>query len=151
MDMAIPAGANPGEVVFRNPDMFQVLPLRDLLRTLLPKGTEGCVIEDLDLIIRHYGPKYQLDAKGRVMLIEHKFPTHYLGRAQENTFGLIHELMRLGDPKRKRYLGYYVLQFAFDENKLPIFPATVNRQYQMDKTEFVKWLNGITILPSLWD
>lgn len=136
--------------VFRNPDLYQVLPLREYLRGALPSGGDGCVIEDLDLLVRHYGPRYQLDSFGRFMLVEQKHPGSDIGTAQKRTFGLLHQLLRMADPDRKRYLGYYLLWVHFGPNNTPIFPITINRQHVLSEPDFLKWLNGETILPSLW-
>lgn len=137
--------------VFRNPDKFQVLPLREYLREELPPGSAGCVVEDLDLLVRHYGMRYGLDATGRFMLIEQKHPGSFIGTAQQMTFGLVHSVLRKGDPDRERYLGYYVLEVAFDEGQMPVFPVRVNRKYTLDRAQFVEWMNGALVLPSLFD
>lgn len=137
--------------VFRNPDKFQVLPLREYLRRKLPAGSSGCVIEDLDLLVRHFGNNYGIDTIGRFMLIEQKHPGSFIEGAQVWTFRLVHDTLRKGDPDRKRYVGYYVLNIAFDSNKNPIFPVTVNRSLSLDEKQFLKWLNGALVLPSMFD
>src|SRR4029450_4557735 len=95
--------------VFRNPHLFQVLPLREYIRLNFPSGPEGFVTEDLDLLVRHFGRKYSQDLFGRFMLIDHKSLGANLGSAQEWTFKLVHSTLRAGDPKRQRYLGYFLL------------------------------------------
>jgi hypothetical protein len=135
---------------FRNSDIYQRLPIRDYLRTALPEGSQGMVVEDLDLVIRHYGNSYRLDGKGRLMLVEQKHPPAWIEYAQEKTFGLIHQLIRAGDPDKKRYLGYYVLQIAFNGEE-PVFPVTVNRKHELDKAQMLDWFNGKLILPGLWE
>lgn len=137
--------------VFRNPDKFQVLPLREYMRLTLPSGPSGCVVEDLDILVRHYGINYGLDATGRFMLIEQKFPGSFIGSAQIRTFGLIHDTLRKGDPNRERYVGYYVLNIAFDDFGNPMFPVTVNRSHVLDEDKFGQWLNGALVLPSMFD
>lgn len=137
--------------VFRNPHLFQQLPLRDYMRKHLPAGGAGCVVEDLDVVIRHYGTKYQLDATGRFMLIEQKHPGSFIATAQQMTFGLMHATLRKGDPNRERYTGYYVLNIAFDDDGNPIFPVLVNRKHQLDESQFKEWMNGALVLPSLFD
>lgn len=138
------------EHIFRNPDLFQRLPLRDYLRTAFPNGNSGFVVEDLDVVVRHYGTDYHTDTKGRLLLIEQKHPGHGIGAAQKMTFGLMDTLMRKADPERLRYLGYYVLQVAFGVGNAPVFPVRVNGQ-EMDATEFRRWITGEVILPSYFD
>ncbi len=138
--------------VFRNPHLFQQLPLRDYMRDKLPTGGQGCVVEDLDVVIRHFGYKYHLDSDGRFMLIEQKHPGSFIETAQVFTFRLIHRTLRAGDPEKKRYIGYYVLNVAFDEeDEKPIFPVLVNKIHKLDEPEFLKWLNGEIALPSMWE
>jgi hypothetical protein len=137
--------------IFRRPDLFQLLPAREYVRSHMPSGPAGCVVEDLDLVIRHFGIAYQLDATGQFMLVEQKHPGAWIGPAQERTFRLIHDVCRLGDPKRSRYIGYYVWQVAFGAENLPIFPCLVNRIHKLDETGFLAWMNFRLILPSLFD
>ena len=136
---------------FRNPDLFQVLPLRDYLRSPgWPDGKDGFVVEDLDVVVRHFGNTFHTDAKGRLLLIEQKHPGHWIRTAQEKTFGLMDTLLRKADPERVRYLGYYILQVAFDADNAPVFPVRMNKQ-AMDATEFRKWITGETVIPSYFE
>ncbi len=136
---------------FRNPDLFQVLPLRDYLRSPgWPNGSDGFVVEDLDIVIRHFGNGYHTDAKGRLLLIEQKHPGHWIRTAQQKTFGLLHGLLRKADPERQRYIGYYVLQVEFGDGSEPMFPVRVNGK-ELDAAEFKRWITGETVLPSLFD
>lgn len=132
------------DTVFRNPDKFQVLPLREYIRQEFPRGSDGLVAEDLDLVIRHFGSNYGTDAKGRLMLIEQKHAGYGIGTAQQKTFGLIDELLRRGDPDGQRYLGYYLLNCVFDGMQ-PVFPVTVNGQ-ELDREQFHEWLEGALVV-----
>ena len=96
---------------FRNPELFQVLPFREWMRKNLPSGSQGMVIEDLDLVIRVYGTNFGSDAVGKFMLIELKFKKSWIGQAQKRTFGQIDRLLRKADPDAKRYMGYFVVQY----------------------------------------
>jgi hypothetical protein len=100
---------------FRNEDKLQRLPFRDWLRKYLPSGDQGFVVEDLDLVIRLFGSAYRLDSKGAFALIELKYMRTDIGKAQRMTFGLIDEVARLGDPQRKRYLGYFLIQYTDED------------------------------------
>jgi len=100
---------------FRNPDKLQVLPYRDWLWRNLPPGRSGYVVEDLDLVLRIYGPMYDSDADGRLMFVELKFGNTTINPAQRKTFGLIDNLMRRGDPDGRRYAGYFVLNYADED------------------------------------
>lgn len=81
----------------------------------MPSGDKGYVVEDLDLVIRLFGSSYRLDSKGAFALIELKFNQADLEFAQKKTFGLIDEVARLGDPQRKRYLGYFLIQYSNED------------------------------------
>lgn len=126
---------------FRNPDKVQVLPLREYLRRELPNGRDGFVVEDLDLLIRHFGPRYGTDSQGRFMLIEEKRNGCTIGAAQQRTFGLVDEVLRKGDPNRERYTGYYLLNTVYDGNNELAFPLRVNGQ-TMTRDQFHQWLEG---------
>lgn len=136
--------------IFRNPDKFQVLPVRDFIREVMPNAKEGYVVEDLDMVIRIYGEKFGVDDIGRFMLVEQKWIPTWLTGGQENTFGLIHRLLRMADPRRERYWGYFVLRMnndnprnasLIDLNRCPITPD-----------ELLRWLAFENIgVPSLWD
>jgi len=124
--------------VFRNPDKFQVLPYRDWLRKNQPQGSQGYVVEDLDLLVRGYGPRYGTDAKGRFMECELKFYPRNIGPAQKRTFGLRDEMMRRGDPDGERYLGFYVVQYDNEDWDLSKF--WVNG-LPMTRDEFHKFID----------
>jgi len=126
---------------FRNPDKFQVLPFRDWLRTNLPNGSNGMVVEDLDLVVRCYGPMYGKDGDGMFMLVENKFGMATLGVAQVKTFGLIDRLLRQADPEARRYRGYYLVQYDCEEWEKANFRINgtpVTREQFMDFWNF-KW------------
>jgi len=97
--------------VFRHPDKFQQLPFRDWLRKNKPPGPHGYVVEDLDLVIRVFGKDFHTDAIGKFILVELKFGAAWIGHAQERVFSLVNSLLRTADPERKRYLGYYIVQY----------------------------------------
>lgn len=104
---------NNGNPKFRRPDILQILPHREYLRTpdLFPKGSDGFVVEDLDLVIRRFGSTiFQLDEIGKFMLCEFKILPATLGKAQWRTFILIDKLLRKSDPSKQRYAGYYLIQ-----------------------------------------
>lgn len=97
--------------VFRNPDLYQVLPWRDWMRENLPGGGAGMVVEDMDIVLRRYGPLANWCRDGTISFIEVKTFSSFMGRAQEMTFGLIDRLMRKADPDEKYYKGYYVIRW----------------------------------------
>jgi hypothetical protein len=77
----------------------------------MPSGSEGFVTEDLDLVVRLFGAKYNTDATGKFMLIELKHGNAQPAIAQQKTFGLIDSLLRKADPNKQRYLGYFILNY----------------------------------------
>jgi len=139
----------------RNPDLVQALAWRESMRQDLPPGGQGMVIEDLDLVLRWFGSKYNLDGIGRLRLVEMKHITSGIGRAQESTFGLIDLMCRTGNPER--YDGFFVVQAdmnAVDELELPSgrvvevwsddIEIRVCGQWAqtMTKTEFMAWCDS---------
>lgn len=101
--------------VFKNADIFQVHGFREWIRKNMPSGPQGFVVEDLDLVPRVYGPSYGTDEKGKFALMELKYGRAQPARAQINTFGLIDGLLKNGDPQRKRYRGYHVLNYTNED------------------------------------
>ena len=97
---------------FRNGDKFQILPHREWIRKQLPPGRDGVVVEDLDLVLRVYGERFNTDATGKFMFVELKYGSALPGIAQKKTFGLIDDLLKKADPEGIRYKGYWVLQYT---------------------------------------
>lgn len=97
-----------------HPEFIQVLSFREWLRSdRFPTGSEGFVVEDLDLVVRWYVSK--VDEVGKFMFCEIKNNRAGLKPAQRNTFRLIDELLRRGDPSRERYIGFYLIQPSLPE------------------------------------
>jgi len=122
--------------IFRNPDKFQVLPWRDLLRDLLPPGREGIVVEDLDLVICRFGKRegraYSDD--GKFLLMEVKYQNFRPNYAQRKVFGLIDRLLKKADPEKKHYIGYYVLHWWDDDH------VKIDNGSDMTKEQLKEWL-----------
>ena len=110
------AGELRAKPKLRYPELVQRLAWRDFIRKKVPPGYKGYVAEDLDLVMRHFTPGE--DPVGKFMLIEFKCGKSGLDWAQRKTFGLIDSLLRKADPGRRRYFGYYLLQYSnHDFNK----------------------------------
>lgn len=101
----------------RHPDMDPARGIRDAIRRLCPNGSAGFVAEDLDLVIRTFGPDYGSDSTGKFALIEVKFGQTPLGASKAHTFGLIDKLLRDGDPSGARYLGFFVLRHQIRDER----------------------------------
>lgn len=97
---------------FRRPDLLQVLPERDFFRQYLPNAAAGMVVEDLDLVLRTFGPNFDMSDIGRFRLVELKHGSAGLTGGQIRTFGLIDRLLTLADPEREFYDGFYVVQYT---------------------------------------
>lgn len=108
--------------VFRNPDKYQVLPWREWIRTVMPVGTEGFVVQDLDLIIYRFGPliSRELDMYGKFILLDVKYKKLYLEYSQEILFGLIDYLLRKSDPYQNYYVGFYILVWDDEPDEISI-------------------------------
>jgi hypothetical protein len=129
---------------------LQHFPYRDWIRENMPSGEEGFIAEDGDLVMRLYGPKYGLDEKGIIYLVELKHDNQKgessdFNGSQKRTYGLQDELMRAGDPTGKRYWGFYIIQYSEDDwNK-----ASFKINYKpVSREEFLKfWEDPRSIEP----
>ena len=110
--MAGSAAATPR---FRNSDKLQVLSHREWMRQHMPAGSEGYVVEDLDLVLRVYGPGWGTDSVGKFMLLELKFGKASIGAAQRKTFGLMDSLIKTSPLAPGRYLGYFVVNYSDED------------------------------------
>lgn len=95
-----------------------VFELRELLRghkhRTMPEGRDGFVVEDLDLILRWYGPRFNQDSIGRFRLVELKrLGAGILEEAQRRTFDLLDSVITNSD----RYDGFYVVEFDDDRHR----------------------------------
>lgn len=133
--------------IFRNPDKFQVLPLRDYLRgEKFPSGKGGLVVEDLDLVLLRFGPLVgrDYDADGKIAIVESKNKGYTLPYAQIRTFRLLDKLLRSGDPKGEHYAGFYVLNWDNENNT----PVAINYR-PCTQQEFDDWVVGKLDIPPL--
>lgn len=101
----------------------QLLKFREYIRSALPGfgNGNGFVALDLDLIVRTYGIQYDTDQSGRFALIELKFGYGDLTMAQKNTFGLITRLLRQADPHKKRFLGFFRVNYSHEDWEVASF------------------------------
>ena len=125
--------------VFRSGDKYQLLQYREYIRNhpQSPLPRDGYVVEDLDMLIRGFGPRFQTDDLGKFVEIELKFGRKWLTYGQLKTFGLRDRLMRQGDPAGKHYLGFYVINYSDDDWKVSDF--WINRK-AVGKTGLDKFL-----------
>ena len=151
-----------GIPTLRNPNIVQPLAYRETLRQHLPTGSDGMVVEDLDLVLRWFGGNYALDDIGRIRLVEIKHQGFGIGRAQESTFGLIDRLCQVGAEAVRnqelvdRYDGFFVVQVDMNHVTPLELPSgrvvevwaddievVVNGDIQqiMDKWQFIEWCN----------
>ena len=103
--------ADSQKPVFRNPELYQVLPWRECFRNNFPTAKQGYVVEDLDLLILKFGEAIgrDKDDDGKFILCEIKTNGASMGYAQQRVWGLVHRTLRLGDPDRKYYHGFYLI------------------------------------------
>ena len=130
-----------GKPVFRNPDKIQVLEWREWMRKNMPIGRAGFVAEDLDLIVRRYGSLEHGSSDGKFMLIEIKQCGKTIGYAQKRTFGLIDRLLRLSDPNKEHYIGFYLINWNGDH-------VVINQKEKLDMNGLKQFLLGeLEIIP----
>lgn len=108
--------------VFRNPDKYQVLPWREWIRTVMPTGHEGFIVQDLDLIVYRFGSLISRshDKYGQFIMLDVKYKKFYLEYSQKILFGLIDCLLRKADPEQNNYKGFYILVWDDDPNEISI-------------------------------
>lgn len=124
--------------VFEYPDKFQQLSFRDWLRQNKPPGSDGYVVEDLDLVLRVYSKAYDTDHIGRFMLCELKFKSAWINHSKRKTFGVMDELLRNADPERKRYAGFFVIQYTDDDWSVSSF--RVNKM-ELNRLQFSQFMD----------
>lgn len=111
------------------------------LRAYGPKSRDGFVVEDLDLILRRYSKK---DGKGRFYLAEVKKRGSKVNMAQRKTFGLIGEVLVRGDPHRRHYMGFALVEWAECNDGAHYWVTMiggdgVKRTIYMKPREFAAW------------
>jgi hypothetical protein len=114
-------------------------PKREFIRKHLPSGRQGFVVEDLDLILRHFGHNYQLDSQGRISLIEIKVGIGTFGPSKAYTFGLLDQMCR-SSTMADRYRGFYLIYTETDD--WDNAPVMFVNGHHLAADEFKHWLNG---------
>ena len=121
------------------------------MRENLPSGREGLVLEDLDLVVLHYGRLIGRphSADGRFMLVEIKTKYGKVGYAQQRVYKLIHKLLRYADPNHQYYGGYHVLHWDPPQFKLDNYPITEQqmKDFLMGRIYIVSPLDSAESLP----
>ncbi len=136
--------------VFRNPDLYQLDELRELIRgrkhQSMPGRGDGFVVEDLDLVIRWYGRKWGLDGKGRYRLCEVKHANGEFTRGQSNTFGLIAQDLQ----SSKRFDGFYIIRHSDGAHDQDTTYEVNGARLTCDG--FLDWVqNPHSDIPGLWE
>jgi hypothetical protein len=129
--------------VYRNGK--EIHPVRQFLRNAIPRGEEGCVVEDCDLILRRYGPRYGLDQIGRFKLCEMKYgkrtPLEY---AQQMTFASMDYVLR-SSKEKWRYEGFFLVHYeGRDHEGYPTW-YWVNGE-SLRPQGFAKWAEGHIVI-----
>jgi hypothetical protein len=133
---------NPnGKPVFRNPDKVPVLRFRELLRDKGLTPEKGLVVEDIDIVALRYGPIIgrHKDADGEFILGEVKHGLAKTDYAQRRTFSLINRLLRLGDPEKKYYKGFFLIQ-ELEDSTWRVNGTTLS------ESQFVEFIEGKLII-----
>jgi hypothetical protein len=125
------------EFRFRQSAEESIYQLRELLRgrkyRQMPSGPEGFVVEDLDLVLRWYGPTFGLDSIGRMRLCEVKRWGTRLKTAQNYTWGMLAERLEGWD----RFDGLYVIE-TFDDDHDEDTTYRIDG-IELSSSEFLNW------------
>ena len=91
-----------------SPYFLSTLKKRAYVSSLLSRGNEGYVLEDIDLVLVRWSNN---DRLGRFKLLEFKENQHYLDKSQRLTFGLIDKMLKSLD-ESYRYEGLYLINIV---------------------------------------
>jgi hypothetical protein len=89
---------------------YQCIPYREWIKDVMPPGPKGFTNEDLDSIMRWWGPKYNSDAVGKIALVEIKKKGVESSYSKEMTFGFLDFALRTSALKH-RYVGFYWIRW----------------------------------------
>lgn len=117
-------------------DKSHVLLPREAIRAWLPIGKLGFSIEDLDSSLRLFNQK--LNPVGSFRLCEHKIGTDDIGWSKEWHFAMYDTMLRMSDPQKRLYKGYYVINTETDD-WMQCDWFRVNR-VQLSQGQFKRWL-----------
>ncbi len=125
-------------------------PWREWIRENIDRGSAGYIFEDVDMlpiedkepvpwvIVRYFDRR--LDPVGKLMAIERKFGNADMGHAQIRTFGLLDKIARKGDPDRKRWMGFYLLNHPHQDPEQCDHVQINGNRYTLDQfKKFMKF------------
>jgi hypothetical protein len=119
-------------------DEADLCPRRQYIRDNCPEGEQGFVAEDVDLLLRYFGPR-GIDPWGKMKLIEFKVANGVFMTAQQRTFGLLDRILKTSC-EAERYLGFYLVYTETELwDDLDVF--TVNG-WDLTKQQFNSWLKN---------
>lgn len=142
----------------RNEHLIQVHPIRNLLRGDHPdpllatkSGVEGLTIQDLDLVVKFWGPMFRNNDTGRFRFIEFKHGKSDMSTAQHKTFADLDYMLSMWPDF---YDGFFRVNYdhtdveTVDVKGKPMqFPAETVRfmvtgldTVEMDRVEFIRWM-----------
>ena len=127
---------------FQHSDKTPVLAYREWCRKNLPNSANGVVLEDIDLIVRLWGPNYLTGPFGKIRFLEIKHGNAWPGIGQMLTFKGIDEIMRRGDPDGLVYGGFFFVQHWTEDWSGDRFE--INSQLSLDVPSFKAFLLGET-------
>lgn len=118
--------------------------MRELLRgngyQPMPSGSEGFVVQDLDLVLAWHGQRFGLDRPGRVRLTEMRRWGKRLDGSKVWTFGLLDTMLRQSPWADARYDGFYVVEHSDDR-----FDRSTRYRVEgaeLDSDEFLSWVES---------
>lgn len=121
-----------------------MLPYRQVIRDELPGPDDGLVVGDVDLTVRGFGPRYAGDRLGRIRLVEVKCATGQMSFGQRLTFAALDEMLRRGDPKGERYLGFWRVwseDDSWQDDYFEVVRISDGFCHQFTRAQYLRWLN----------
>lgn len=123
-----------------------VLPWREWIRQNLPQGPEGFSFEDIDGIVFLHGV-LSPDAP-RFMCLEFKQMSTKLDKSQWLGFQQIDRLLRRGDPQRREYFGFYIVEWPRD---FPAPYARINHTHLLNASDLREFFLLNLDIPSYFE
>lgn len=109
---------------------------REYIRDNMPKGGNGFIADDVDLVLRYWGPEHQTDGIGRIRIVELKVANGVFGYSEKLTLGLLDKMCKTSS-QSDRYEGFFLI-YSKSEEWQDIDTITVNG-WDLTREQFDEW------------